>query len=348
MVAAVVGVLGLVSALFAALLFVSELGGGRETILVSVYLFILAVVAALAPAYLIDPCEYVVTDRRVLWRRGGVRRSIERAGITFARIRWHRSSPGVGQLELVRAVPFGPLARRQRLVLHDIKAPDLVYGLIRGAEPSPNGGVQDVPMVDRLDPGETVVWGGHPEGRLVGWREVVTAVLGGLVVGVGVRYGMEVLRILLGLEDLGLQVKSWTWLLLFSAVAITWGLLITTGCALLWYGIVRARALGRDTEYLLTDRRLLIRRGPTELSLDRKRIVDVADAPASGGLYNLFLVLDAPHSRALADSGALRTVTPARDSVPPILYEVSDVEGVKSLILARSSRPSLPPVPDAA
>jgi hypothetical protein len=92
--------------------------------------------------------------------------------------------------------------------------------------------------------------------------------------------------------------------------------------------------MGRDTEYVLTNRRVLIRRGRTELSLDRKTIVDVAVVPVADGCRHLYLILDAPEARALSDSGAMMPLSPARDLVPPVLYELRDTEGVCELLLA--------------
>lgn len=337
-----------VSVFFAGLLFLADMAGAGQTAWVAVYLSLFAIAVLVAPSYLLSACEYMVTDRRVIWRRGRLVRHMDCSGITFGRIRWHRSVPAVGHLELVRAVPFGPLARKQRIVFHDVKAPDRVFAMIRGVEPNEHGGDIDVPLAERLDPGEEIRWGGHPEGWQVGWREIATTVLGLAVLVLGLSYGHRAAEILLGLEQVGLQVRSWEWVLFFLAVATTWSVIVGVGAGLAWWGLFRSHALGRETEYLLTNRRLLIRRGRTELSLDRRRIVDVADTPAWRGLHHLFLVLDAPQSRALADSGALGPVLPSRDSVPPVLYDLRDVENVKELILRRESHPSLPPVRDAA
>jgi hypothetical protein len=333
--------LALVFMAFAALLWVEGGPGIRENISLSALLVLFATAVAVAPRYLHDPSVYVVTDRRVIWRRGGIQRSVERRFIQFGRVQWHRSVAGVGHLELVRAVPFGPLARRQRLQLLDVRAPDVVFALIRGATPGANLGHADVPLVDRLDLDEEVEWGGHPEGWHVGLRELGIAVLGALVVVVAIRYGYQVFTILVGLEVNGLPVQSLTWILFFLAVAVAWIVISCVGGTLLWYGAFRSRALGNDTEYLLTTERLIIRRGRTELSVDRRRIVDVAQTRSIRGLSNLFLVLDAPQSRAIALSGALKRLPPPRDLVAPVLYELSDVERVMELILARRSRPSL-------
>lgn len=337
-----------VAALFAALVAVADLPGVHNGVTVASYLALFGVALLLLPHYLLDGAEYLVTDRRIIWRRGRFQRSMNRSSVTYGRIVWHRSAPGVGHLELVCAVPFGPLARKQRILLNDVKHPDAVFARIRGVEPTQHMGDGELSLTERLDEGEQVLWGGHPEGWLLSWREIAVAIVGlGLTV-MGLLYGHRVGAILLGLEEVGLPVRSWEWVLLFLAGGITWAVMAGVGLGLAWHGLWRARRLGRDTEYVLTDHRLLIRRGGTELSLDRRRIVDVADAPAWRGLHHLFLVLDAPESRALGVSGALGPMLPARDSVPPILYELSDVDRLKELILRRDSHPSAPSIPDAA
>lgn len=334
---ALLAVFAAICGLFALLLRVTSLPGSGQTAMVCAYLALTALAIWIAPRFLIDPCQYVVTDRRVIWKRGRLRRSIDRHALTFARIRWHRSVPGVGHLELVRAVPFGPLARKQRLMLHDVRGPDIVLAIVRGVEPGPNLGDAQVALTDRLDPGEQVLWGAGPEGLLMGWREILTSLGGVVVLVVGFRYGYHAARILLELEELGLQAGSATWFLLFGAMLLTALLIVAVGVGLAWHGVWRARAMGRDTDYLLTDRRLLIRRGKTELSLDRKRIVDVAEAPSWRGSSTLFLILDAPEARALADSGALGPITPSRDTVPPILYELRDPSALRDELLRRDS-----------
>jgi hypothetical protein len=327
--------------LFGVLLVLAELPGARQTAMLAGYLVLSAAAVWLAPSFLLDPCRFVVTDRRVIWMRGRLRRSIDRHAITYARIQWHRSMPTVGHLELVRAVPFGPLARKQRLVLHQVRSPDAVLAIVRGVAPSQHGGDATIDLTDRLDEGEEVLWGGGPEGLLVDWRHVATTLLGLGVLLVGLPTGLRSAVVLARLEQYGLPMSSWIWVLLFVAVALTAALLLSVGIGLTWHGILRARAMGHDTEYVLTDRRLLIRRGRIELSLDRGRIVDVAETRGWRGLTtNLYLVLDGPDARALADSGALRTIAPSRDSVPPVLYEVRDPSGVLALLLGRRSRPS--------
>lgn len=331
--AALLLALASVAALFSALLWVTELPGVAQTALMSAYLTLFGLGLALAPRYLHDPCEYVVTDRRVMWRRGRVQRWIDRHAISYGRIHWNRTTPGVGHLELVRAAPFGPLARKQRLKLLNVHAPDRVLARIRDAEPTEHMGDAETALTDRLDRDEQVLWGGGPQGWLVGWRDGLTAVAGLAVLVMAVSYSSQAWGVLIHLETLGLQVKSWTWLLLFLPTGISCGVMLSVSTTLLWHGIWRARAMGRDTEYVVTDRRVLIRRGRTELSLDRRTIVDVAVVPLADGCRHMYLILDAPEARALSDSGALTPLPPARDLVAPVLYELRETDKVYQLLL---------------
>jgi hypothetical protein len=328
-----------IAGLFSALLFVTELPGTRQMGVMAGYLALLATGVALAPRFLHDSCEYLVTDRRVMWRRGRVQRWIDRHAISYARIAWNRGAAGVGHLELVRATPFGPLQRKQRLMLLNVIAPDRVLACIRGVTPAQNLGDPELPLTDRLDDDEHVLWGGGPQGWLLGVRDILTSALGAFVVWVALRYGGQAGSVLIDLERLGLQVRSWTWLLLFLATALSFSVIATVGAWLVWRGLFRARAMGRDTEYVVTNLRVLIRRGRTELSIDRKGIVDVAVVPVADGSRHLFLILDGPEARAVSDSGALMPITPARDLVPPILYELRDSDRVCELLLGREEAP---------
>jgi hypothetical protein len=325
--------LAAITALFAGLLAVAGIAAVRPTAFTAFYFLLTAVAVRVLPRYVLDPCEYMITDRQVIWKRGQLRRTIDRSSITYARIHWHRSMPGVGHLELVRALAFGPLSRKQRLMLHDVEAPDVLFTLIRAALPTEFAGYADVKLTDRLDQGEVVLWGAGPAGWRLGRAEALTAGMGALVLAVGAFYGYRTGGILVGLERAGLPVLSWTWLMLFTAMIIAGSVILTAGAALLWHGIWGARANGSSTEYVLTDTRLLIRRGLTELSIDRRRIVDVADLPSTAGSRNLHLILDSPDARALEDSGALGLLSPPRATVPPVLYEVTELELVRKLLL---------------
>ncbi len=331
--------LGTIALLFAGLLKAAEMPGVRNSIATSSLLFAFGVAAILLPRYFFDDCRYLVTDRRVLFRRKRLVRAMARQTISFARIRWHHRVPGIGHLELVVAVPFGPLARTQRVTLYDIAEPERVLALIRDQSPNQHVGDLDVALSERLDVGERLLWGGHPQGLFLDWRHLGTALFGGLTFTTGLAYGYRTGLILLDLEELGLQVRSQIWALLFSAVAISTIVILAVGATLIWYGFLRSRALAHETEYVLTNRRLLIRRGRVQLSVDRAKIVDVATRKGRRGLKHLFLVLDAPYSRALGDSGALSAGLPSRDAVPPVLFDLEDGT-VSELILARLSEPS--------
>ncbi len=322
-----------VSGTFAVLVALTEAGDWQATALLGAWAVVFAIGSYLAPHYLVDGNQYVVTDRRVLVKNAWTVRSIDRAALSFARIAWHRSALGVGHLELVRAVPFGPLSRSQRLVLHAVRAPDRVLEVVRhGHEPRGDGIDPQLAMTDRLDPGERVLWGGGPEGSMMGWREVATAIVGLAVIAVGLRYGVLSFGIVGELEEIGLPVGSPTWALLFFAASLTFALLVGIGGALVWHGTMLARAEGAATEYLVTDRRVLIRRGRIELSLDRARIVDLVARPGARGLCHGFLILDGPGGRALADAGAMATLLPSRTTVPPIFWEVRDLRTLRAVL----------------
>lgn len=332
-----IGAIAAIAGMFTALLVLANLPGAPQLGLVTAYLSLFALALWLAPRVLHDACEYMITDRRVLARRGKSQRWIDRQGLSFARVIWNHALPGVGHLELVRATPYGPLSRKQRLLLRNLKAPDRLLATLRGAEPVPSLGDPELPLTDRLDADERVLWGGGPQGHLLGVRDVATALLGLTVLGLGLRYGARALSVIVHLERGGLSVGSGTWLLFLLAISLTWLVISCVGGFLLWRGLFRARALGRATEYVVTGARVLIRRGRTELSLDRSAIVDVAVVPSGFGCANVFLILDAPNARALSDSGAMMPLGPTRDLVPPVLYELRDADSVVALLLARSA-----------
>lgn len=326
----VAGGVAIASVLFAMLLRVAELPGSQVFLLVAFNASVFVAGATLAPRHLLDPCEFALSDRRVLWRRGMSVRSIDRGAISFARIRWHRSVYGVGTLELIRAVPFGPLMRQERLVLHDVRSPNAILSMLRGRTRHIERDGESA-LFDLLEPDEAVLWAGHPSGWLLGWRDLATASLGVGVLLVGLHYGASTFGALRSLEEVGLPVGSEIWWLFFAASLASLGILLAVGGGLAWWGLFRARAEGRSTEYVVTDRRVLIRRGRTELSLDRSRIVDLAAVRSYGGRQHVFFLLDGPGGRALGDSGVLRGLLPSRDLVAPILYDVDDVTSLQVL-----------------
>lgn len=74
----------------------------------------------------------------------------------------------------------------------------------------------------------------------------------------------------------------------------------------------------------------MIQRGHEELHLDRSRIVDIIDAPAQGGLRDIFLVLDGPKARALAASGAFGEAQ--GKGLQPVLHRVADVDSIRQIL----------------
>jgi hypothetical protein len=326
-----------VAFLFALLLVAIGDSGSTEPLAFAVLLAAMGAGLIVMNAFLSNRGEYVITDRRVIVRRRGSVHAVDRGTVTYARIVWHPKIANVGDLELVVAVPIGPLKRTQRLVLEAVEDPDVALAVCRGASLPERPSDRYAALVDRMSEGETVEWGGHPQGLLLGWREVATAGLGLATLGTSALYGAQIAMLILELEGMGLAPFTREWWLLVVAVGISFALMVTVGVGLVWYGTVRARGQGRRTEYLVTNERVMIRRGHSELSVDRDRIVDVATTRAPLGKRHLHLVLESAGGRALAASGAFALLAPAREPVPPVLYEVGpmDVEALRHLILRR-------------
>ena len=80
-----------------------------------------------------------------------------------------------------------------------------------------------------LDVDEQVLWGAGPEGWLLGWRDLSIGLLDVAVVATGVRYALTGLGILVGLEEVGLSERSWTWVFFSSAMLLTAGLILGVG-----------------------------------------------------------------------------------------------------------------------
>ena len=246
----------------------------------------LALALRFGPTVWRSEVEYLVTDQHVMWRRGGIRRTIDRSAISYARIHWHPGAPGVGDLELVRAVPIGALRRQLSLVLPGVIGPDRLWSIIRGVPASGGAGDGHRPLAQRLDEGERVIWSARPVSTWRAWmpgqaRQVGTAAIGLAVAAAFVRElrgaGPAVRMVLAG----GLSPRSPGFVALVIGVVLTGALLACVSIGLGYVAIVRPARLIQQTRYLITDRRVLIQRGDEELSLDRGRIVDVIDSPVS-------------------------------------------------------------------
>jgi len=279
--------------------------------------------------------EYVITDRHVIWRRGPIRRSIDRDSISYARIRWNAGAPGSGDLVLVRAVPTGALRRTLSLTLSDVDGPDRIWAMVRGVTPSAPLGDGERPLPQRLDEGERVLWSGTP--LLAPWtvRRAGTAALA-VVVGLGavraVGKAIPTLRRIVHLHAL----PGWSLVLLVVAVTVSVLLVAVVAGSVAYMACWRPRQLARATRYLVTNQRVLIRRGREELSLDRTRIADVISTPTPTRLgptvlVDLFLVLDGPQARAFASSGAFQGEG-EQETLLPVLHAIEDGETVGAIL----------------
>ncbi|HEX3770026.1 MAG TPA: hypothetical protein VHV30_04145, partial [Polyangiaceae bacterium] len=147
-------------------------------ILFSAWCATLALGAWRLPLWWRSKLEYIVTDRHVIWRRGRIRRSIEIRQISYALIRWSAGAASTGDLVLVRAVPTGALRRTLSLTLYDVDAPDRLWAIVRGVEPSAPLGSGDRPLSQRLDVGERVLWSAAPLASSWTTKRWLTAITG--------------------------------------------------------------------------------------------------------------------------------------------------------------------------
>ncbi len=272
--------------------------------------------------------EYLVTERHVVWKRGRIRRTIESRQISYALMRWGARDPSVGDLVLVRAVPTGALRRTLSLTLHGIEAPDRVWALIRGVEPSAPLGSGERPLAQRLDPGERVLWSAAPLASPWNSRRVATAVVAAALVLFSVRY---LVRSIAKMVDVTQALPSWAAAFLLVGASLTMLLLFSVATGVTYAAFVRPSRLTRRTRYFVTDARVLIRRGEEELSLDRSRIAYVIDAP-SRKLHDVFLVLDGPYARALAPSGAFGGEEHPVEGLRPVFESIDDADTVGRIL----------------
>jgi hypothetical protein len=272
--------------------------------------------------------EYAVTERRVVWRRGPLRRSIEIGQVSYALIRWSSSEPGMGDLVLVRAFPTGALRRTLSITLRDVDAPDRLWAIIRGVEAAAPLGSGDRPLPQRLDPGERVLWSGGPLASPWTARRGLIAAAGVALafsfVHSTLRSVPSVVR-LLRLHALGPGLSA----ALVGGVTLGMLLLLAIATGAAYAALLRPGRIARDTRYFVTNARVLIRRGNEELSLDRANIAYVIDAPWKK-LHDVFLVLDGPKARALAPSGAFGEGRD--DALRPVFVAIEDAETVGQIL----------------
>lgn len=297
----------------------------------------LAIALSALPKWWLSGLEFMVTDRHIIVRRGRFRRFIDRRAVSFARIRWHRKQPGIGDLELVRAVPTGAMRRRLTILMHGLVAPDRVWAIIRDVTPATPAGDGQRLLAQRLDEGERVLWSAQPEptwrawiptdGRAIG--SIGIALLLGAAAVLTAQHAVHALRTV---ARAGLDPETPTFVALAASLSLAIVLLGGAALAILYQVIVVPARLLVSTRYMITDRRVLIQQGDEELHLDRSHIVDVIDAPSKGGLRDVFLVLDGPHARALAAGGAFGEAP--QQGLQPVLRRVEDVDAIRRVLRA--------------
>lgn len=295
----------------------------------------LGLAGEIGPRWWRSEMKFLVTSRHVVMQRGRIRRSMERSSISYARIHWHPTKPGIGDLELVRAVPTGALRRRLSIVLCGLPGPDRVWALIRGINASSGAGIGERLLAQRLDEGERVLWSGQPAPGWQNWLPTTSRGIGS--VGIAVVMAVAALSAsahavgAIGrLVEAGFDVESVWFIALMASVSLTIVLLISGAAAIAYITVIRPARLAAETRYLITDRRVLIQSGNTELHLDRALVVDVIDAPGKHGLRDVFLVLDGPRARALAASGAFGESE--GENLVPVLARLADVEPVRRVL----------------
>jgi hypothetical protein len=312
-----------------------------ELLVFAAWMATLALALAYGPRWWRSELEFILTDRHIVMRRGKLRRSIERREVSFARIHWDPKHPGVGDLEIVRAVPTGALRRRLSIVLTGLVAPDRVWAIMRGVTPSAPAGDGHRLLAQRLDDGERVLWSAHPSSDWRVWlpstfravSSVAIALALGAAAAVTSYHAVHSLRTV---TAAGLAPGSASFVALVASLSLTIVLLVSGTVGLLYAAIVKPARLEARTRYLITDRRVLIQRGDEELHLDRSRIVDVIDAPADRGLFDLFLVLDGPRARAVAASGAFGEAR--GQGLQPVLHRIADVAAVQEILRAEAAQ----------
>ncbi len=280
--------------------------------------------------------RYVVTESRVIIQRGIFRRTIDRHAISFARILWSQRYPDVGNVELVRAVQTGPFGRRLTLPLRGVRQPNRVWAIVRGAESLAPRGSSSLPLAQRLDTDERVVWAARPRPRLRSYLPASPREWGhtALSVAMLVAFGVMVVRAVPSASHLlaaGLAAGSAEFLALILAELLTGGLMLAMAGYYAYEGLARGSRLVRDTRYMITNKHVLISRGREELHLERGKIVDVIDTEAGDGVRDVFLVLDGPRARALATSGAFGEMERG-NSLRPVFLSVSDAESVSRIL----------------
>ncbi len=299
------------------------------------------------PSWWSAGARYMVTRRSVIWQRGPFRRTLDRAAISYARIIWNGRAPHVGTLELIRAVRTGASRRRSSLRLEGLDSPDGVLAIIRDAQTVASPGHGWLPVAQRLDHDERVLWSARPVPSLKAYlpRNVEEWSLAVATLGLGL------VSVAMALKTISLERRMLRAGYSLASVSF-WGFAVGMGVAIIvMVGTAlfmakstlgkRARSL-RDTRYVISNKRVLIQRGREELHLDRNRIIDVIDAPAGEGTRTLFLVVDGPRPRAVSMSGAFDESDNGPD-LCPVFECVGDSDGARLVLPGGSGKTLVPP-----
>ncbi len=313
------------------------------TVAFSALCALVAVATWTLPLVWLSRVAYFVTDRHVVWTRGRLRRAIPRAEISYAVIRWVDEAGGVGDLILERAVPTGALRRTLTVELVGVERPDRVLGFIRDAGPLAPRAEHEVgrslPLPQRLEPGERVLWSAIPAASPASRRRALSLLLALFILA-------AVARMLSGFVPAMARIARAHALsgilsgLLVGAVALVALLLAALAGSVIYTSWIRPRLLARRTRYFVTDRRVLIRRGAEELHLDRARIAYVILAPVGprASVADVFLVLNGPQARGLSLNGAFGDAGDPRDSLTrddrlrPVFAATGDAETATEIL----------------
>jgi hypothetical protein len=314
-----------------------------STLLFAFWTTLLGMAFRTVPRMLMERARYVVTEHHVVVHFGPFRRSIQRSAVSFARIFWDTDQPDTGDLELVRAVPTGALRRRLLLRLPGVVAPDRVWAIVRGAEDVAPLGNAEMPLGQRLDRGERVIWSAQPRPQMRaylphGQRQWLLMAISAFTVFAGMEMVLRAVPALAKVARNGLPYLSPSFVALATGIFMAVALVLVVGGYIAYDTVIRPGNLVGDTRYLITDKRVLIQRRGEELHVDRSKIVDVIDAPAGDGLRNVFMVLDGPQARALAASGAFGELERS-PHLRPVFEAVEDAEGARRVL---GSGPVLP------
>ncbi|MBL8609007.1 MAG: hypothetical protein JNL38_16895 [Myxococcales bacterium] len=320
----------------------------------SAWCALLAVAAWRLPLVWAEKVEYLVTEKHVIVKRGPLRRTIDRSQISYAIIRWSRTTPNVGALVLERAVPTGALKRTLRLELSAVEAPDRVLALIRGvrlassAPAAPSGSPREgaPPLPQRLEEGERVLWSAIPTASPWTKKRVLGVLIGaGLLVVVG----KSLVRFVPAMTTLARAhvLSTFLFTLLVAATVLVLLGLVALAVSAFYSSWIRPKLLARQTRYFVTDRRVLIRRGNEELHLDRARIAYVITAPAASRATDVYLVLDGPQARAMSVSGAFGAAADD-DALKPVFTAVADSETASEILKLPAAGAEQAPLRDAA